>query len=199
MSLTIFNLSKVDYLYIGKDTVIAFADAPEFETYNVEIASEETIKEQANPRHWVPQRHKTLPEIPFDTAFICSPADVPDPCKVHLQDKGISSDVHQRFGELCEEYGQAFSKHNEDISRTKLIKMDVDTGDSPPVSSRPYTLPLKHYEWVQREIESLECAGVITKSMSPGASPIVIVLKKSAPGEPLKRRVCVDFRKVNKL
>ena len=77
--------------------------------------------------------------------------------------------------------------------------MDIDTGDSPPVSSRPYTLPLKHYEWVQREIESLECAGVITKSMSKWASPIVIVPKKSAPREPLKRRLCVDFRKFNEL
>ena len=56
--------------------------------------------------------------------------------------------------------------------------MDIDTGDSPPVSSRPYTLPLKHYEWVQREIESLEYAGVITKCMSKWASPIVVVPKK---------------------
>ena len=77
--------------------------------------------------------------------------------------------------------------------------MDIDTGDSPPVSSRPYTLPLKHYEWVQREIESLEHAGVITKSMSKWASPIVIVPKISAPREPPKRRLCVDFRKVNEL
>ena len=76
--------------------------------------------------------------------------------------------------------------------------MDIDTGDSLPISSRPYTLPLKHYEWVQREIESLERAGVITKSMSK-TSTIVVVLKKSAPREPLKRRLCVDFRKVNKL
>ena len=52
---------------------------------------------------------------------------------------------------------------------------------------------------VQREIKSLECAGVITKSMSKWASPIVIVPKKSAPREPPKRRLCVDFRKVNEL
>ena len=58
---------------------------------------------------------------------------------------------------------------------------------------------MKHYEWVQREIESLERAGVITKSMSKWASPIVIIPKKSAPGEPPKRRLCVDFRKVNEL
>ena len=35
--------------------------------------------------------------------------------------------------------------------------------------------------------------------MSKWASPIVVVPKKSAPGEPSKRRLCVDFRKVNKL
>ena len=145
------------------------------------------------------QRHVTLPEIPHDTAFICSPADVPGPRKVQLQDKNITTDIRQKFEELCEEYGEAFSKNNENISRTKLVKMDIDTGDSPLVSSRPYTLPLKHYEWVQREIESLERAGVITKSMSKCASPIVFVPKKSAPREPLKRTLCVDFRKVNEL
>ena len=35
--------------------------------------------------------------------------------------------------------------------------------------------------------------------MSKWASPIVIVPKKSAPREPPKRRLCVDFRKVNEL
>ena len=147
----------------------------------------------------MPQRHETLPEIPPGTAFLCSPADVPGLPKVQLQDKDITTNIRQIFKELCEQYGEAFCKSNEDIGRTKLVKMDIDTGDSPPVSSRPYTLPLKHYEWVQREIESLECAGVITKSMSKWASPIVIVPKKSAPGEPPKRRLCVDLRKVNKL
>ena len=154
--LTIFNLSHVDHLYIDRDTVVAFADEPTVDVYNVELTSEDQIKEHlAQPRNWV-QCHETLPEIPSNTAFICSPADVPGHRKVHLQDKEVSADIHPRFEELCEEYGQAFSKHNEDIGRTKLVKMDIDTGDSPPVSSRPYTLPLKRYELVQREIESLE-------------------------------------------
>ena len=180
--------------------MVTFAEEPTIDTYHIEVAGEEKIKEHlAKPCNWVPQRHETLPEIPPDTAFLCSPADVPGPRKVQLQDKDITADIKQKFEELCEEYGEAFSKNNEDIGRTKLVKMDIDTGDSPPVSSKPYTLPLKHYEWVQREIESLECAGVITKSMSKWASPIVIVPKKSAPGEPLKRRLCVDFRKVNEL
>ena len=79
----------------------------------------------------MPQRYKTLPEIPHDTAFICSPADVPGPHKVQLQDKTITTDIRQKFEELCEEYGEAFSKNNEDIGRTKLVKMDIDTGAQP--------------------------------------------------------------------
>ena len=192
MPLTIFNLSTVDHLYIGKDTVITFAEQPVLETYNIELASKDKIKKHlAKPQNWVPQKHKTLPEISYDTAFICSPADVPGPRKVQLQDKDIATDIRQKFEELCEEYGEAFSKNIEDIGRTKLVKMDIDTGDSPPVSSRPYTLPLKHYEWVQREIESLERAGVITKSMSKWASPIVIVPKKvSSRGTPEEKIMC---------
>ena len=56
-------------------------------------------------------------------------------------------------------------------------------------------------EWVRQELEleALEKAGVITRSVSPWASPIVIVPKKSAPGELPKRRMCVDYRALNSL
>ena len=39
---------------------------------------------------------------------------------------------------------------------THLVMMHIDTGDSPPICQKPYTLPLKHYSWVQQEIETLE-------------------------------------------
>ena len=67
--------------------------------------------------------------------------------------------------------------------------MEIDTGDNPPVSQRCYSLALKHVEWVRQKLEALEKAGVITRSVSPWASPIVILPKKSAPGEPPKRRI----------
>ena len=49
-----------------------------------------------------------------------------------------------------------FSLNNQDIGCTQLVTMHVDTGDSPPICQKPYTLPLKHYSWVQQEIETLE-------------------------------------------
>ena len=60
-------------------------------------------------------------------------------------------------------------------------------------------LLLKHYDWVQQEIESLERAGVITRSVSPWASPVIMVQKKSAPGELPRRMMCIDFCTVNAL
>ena len=44
-----------------------------------------------------------------------------------------------------------------------------------------------------------EWAGVIKKSISPWASSIVVIPKKSAPGEPPRHRICIDFRKLNEL
>ena len=69
--------------------------------------------------------------------------------------------------------------------------MDIDTGENPPVCQRPYTLPLKYAEWVKKELNILEAVGIIVRSVSPWASPIVVVPKRSAPGEPLKRRVWI--------
>ena len=77
--------------------------------------------------------------------------------------------------------------------------MEIDTGDSLPVAQSPYTLPLKHYDWVRKEIETLEKSGVIERSLSRWASPVIVVPKKSAPDAPPRRRLCVDYRKVNAL
>ena len=65
--------------------------------------------------------------------------------------------------------------------------MEIKTGDSPPVCQRPYNLPLKHVDWVQKELNILEKAGVITRSVSPWASPIVIVPKENRAGENLPK------------
>ena len=119
--------------------------------------------------------------------------------KPKVKDADITPEWRQRFEGLYEKYKKVFLKDSADIGKTPIIQMEIDTGDNPPVSQRSYSLALKHVEWVRQELEALEKAGVITRSVSPWASPIVIVLKKSAPAEPPKRRMCVDYRALNSL
>ena len=134
-----------------------------------------------------------------DKKFITSPAQIESQRKVKLQNAPITDEDRSNFKELCNKYTDIFSRSSEDIGHTPLLKMNIDTGDSPPVCQRPYSLPLKHVEWVTKELEILEKAGVISRSVSPWASPIVIVPKKSEPGEPPRRRMCVDYRVLNSL
>ena len=135
----------------------------------------------------------------IESDFLISPGDVYPNRKVELEDADIKDSTRVSFEELCEQQHEAFSKNNKDIGRTQLIEMEIDTGDSLPVAQSPYTLPLKHYDWVRQEIETLEKSGVIKRSLSRWASPVIAVPKKSAPDEPPWRRLCVDYRKVNAL
>ena len=126
-----------------------------------ELADYDEIKEMMRgPRNHVSRKKQAkykLPAVPIYNAFLTSP-QIPGPRKVDLQDADVKPTTRSAFDE-CAKGTHIFSRGNEDIGRTQLITMDIDTGDSPPVSSRPYTLALKHHQWVQDEIETLECAG----------------------------------------
>ena len=151
-----------------------------------------------------PEEQDFLQEIMHDKSkeekkFITSPADIDTYRETKLKDAELPEKDRKKFEALCIQYDDVFSKDSTDLGRSPLLTMEIDTGDHPPITQRPYSLALKHVEWVQEEIEKLEQAGVITRSMSPWASPIVIVPKKTAPGEPPRRRMCVDYRMVNSL
>ena len=77
------------------------------------------------------------------------------------------------------------SKSPTNFSRTNLVEMDLPTS-SLPVTSKPYTIPLKYKSFMDDEIKLLEDAGCISKSFSNGASPICIVWKKPDPSQPHK-------------
>ena len=191
------NLGE-DHIFLPKRQVVGFLDPECIDISEIEldiatiavnaIDSPTTIQEKT--------AKKSQCDIPSD--FITSPADVAGPHKANLQDFKVTEDETNTFKKLCEKYSDVFSENSGDIGRTSLIKMDIETGDNPPVCQRPYTLPLKHAEWVKKELNILEAAGKIVRSVSPWASPIVVV-PKSAPGEPLKRRMRVDYQALNKL
>ena len=192
------NLEE-DHIFLPKSQIVAFLDpecidASEIELDIITIAinaieTPPTVKEK--------KLDKSQSDVPSD--FITSPADVAGACKATLQDFKLPEEETKAFKDLCEKYSDVFSENSGDSGGTSLIKMDIDTGENPPVCQRPYTLLLKHAEWVKKELNILEAIGIIVQSVSPWASPIVVAPKRSAPGEPPKRHMCVDYQALNKL
>ena len=192
------NLGE-DHVFLPKGQVVGFLDPECIDIGEIEldiatiavnaIDSATTIKEKVSK--------KSQCDMPSD--FITSPVDVAGPRKANLQDFKVTEEETKAFKKFCKKYSDVFSENSGDIGRTSLIKMDIDTGENPPVCQRAYTLPLKHAEWVKKELNILEAAGIIVRSVSPWASAIVVVPKRSAPGEPPKRRMCVDYQALNKL
>ena len=93
------------------------------------------------------QKWCELSEV-IESDFLISPGDVYPNRKVELEDADIKDSTRVSFEVLCEQQHEAFSKNNKDIGRTQVIEMEIDTGDSLQVAQLPYTLPLKHYDWV---------------------------------------------------
>ena len=65
--------------------------------------------------------------------FIKSQAEVETHRKVDLEDKKIKQETRQEFNKLCDQFDDIISKGSDDIGKTLLVKMDIDTGDSPPL------------------------------------------------------------------
>ena len=186
ISYMIINLEHDRDIYLGKDTIVAYAREEDKTCNYLEINE---IIELADLKKGSPTKGKSIVE----SDLVFSPAQVTEHRCVELKDQEITQESRERFEKLKGKYPKVFSVNSQDIGCTNLVTMHVDTGDNPPICQKPYTLPLKHYSWVQQEIETLERAGVIKKSISPWASPIVVVPKKSAPGEAPRWRMCVDF------
>ena len=145
-----------------------------------------SITHEENVKEVLDEQEGEVEKMNIEKKFITSPADIDVHRKVKLKDAEISDKQRQAFKDLCRECIDIFSTDSGDIGKTPLLEVDIDTGDSPPITQKPYTLPLKHTEWVQRELEILGKAGVMVRSVSPWASPIVVVPKRTAPGEPPK-------------
>ena len=134
----LINLGDVDTIYIGRDTLVAYIKGEDASCKYVEV--NEIIENVWGINWQPPHTHKMV-----TSDLVYSPAQVTEHRHVELKDQDISEEPRRKFKELKVQFPKVFSLNNEDIGHTQLVTMDIDTGDSPPVCQKPYTLPLKHY------------------------------------------------------
>ena len=90
-------------------------------------------------------------------------------------DHKLKTNIQTKLDVLLKEYKTKFAKDETSIGTTPLTKMTIYTGDSDPVSQKPYPIAMKNYQWVKEEIEKLLAAKVICSSRSSWSAPIIIV------------------------
>ena len=88
------------------------------------------------------------------------------------------------------EFTYIVSKSSTDFGRRNLVEMDLPSTDL-PVTSKPYTIPLKYKSFIGNEIKLMEDAGCISKSLNDWASPICIVKKQTPANQISHNSECV--------
>ena len=73
-----------------------------------------------------------------------------------------------------------------------VVTHRIDTGDSPPIKQPPRRLSFALRHQLCQLMEDMLVRGVITHSLSPWASPVVLVAKRDG-----STRVCVNYRRLN--
>ena len=81
-----------------------------------------------------------------------------------------------------------FASSSEDLGRTTLLEMEIETGGHAPIRQMPRRMSPKQREEIAGQVEKLFCQGV-TEPSSPWSSPIVLAKKKDGT-----TRMCIDFR-----
>ncbi len=85
-----------------------------------------------------------------------------------------------------------FHKATQIIGNYEGVTHDINLHDDVPFKHRHRRIPPSMYEEVRDHLRQLAAAGVIRRSYSPWASPVVLARKKDG-----KLRMCVDYRALN--
>lgn len=108
--------------------------------------------------------------------------------------EGMSSTQKKQIASLLGKYGDIFSKSENDLGRTGIIKHKISVGDSRPIKQAMRRVPVHLQDEVDRQINQMLEHDIIQPSASPWASAIVLVKKKDG-----SRRFCIDYRRLNDL
>ena len=97
------------------------------------------------------------------------------------------------FCKFLEDYHTAFCLEEGERGETEMVKMQIDTGDAQPRRQAPRRMPFVVRNEVERQVNKMTKAGVIKKSHSPWASPVILVRKRNGD-----YRFCVDYKEAQR-
>ena len=107
----------------------------------------------------------------------------------------LKEEQRDRLLKLLWTYQHVFSKNDNDIGTTTVVKHEIIPRSDKVIYRRQYKHTEQQHQEIDKEVQKLLDSGVIRESMSPFNSPVLMVPKK----ETGKWRFCLDCRYINDL
>lgn len=111
----------------------------------------------------------------------------------------LNYEEKQAVQALLNKFKGLIYREGDQLTNTDSITHEIRTTTDQPIHAKLYRLPPKHEEEVRRQVEEMEAQGIIRKSCSRYASPIVVVAKKLDNSGKQKFRICIDYRRLNEI
>lgn len=114
------------------------------------------------------------------------------PVPVDLSGATLTAEQLAQISDCLARYRHVFSCDENDSGWTATISHQIPSGDAPPIRERHRQIHPNLYQEVRTLLQGMLEAGIVHKSCSPWASPIVLVRNKDG-----SLRFCVNYHKVN--
>jgi transposase InsO family protein len=119
--------------------------------------------------------------------------DVKKTLMQNVQDnENLTADQKKIVSKLLLDYADRFAVEVKDLEQTDLAECKIELNTDEPIRHRPYRTSKSDEDFLDGVIKSLLDAGLIRRSNSRYASPVVIA--KAVGRDP---RFCIDYRKLN--
>lgn len=114
--------------------------------------------------------------------------------EVDIMESDLTEEQLKRGKYVLQQFLEIFSKGDHDVGHTERVKHRIDLLDECLFKQRYRRIPASIYDEVRSHLRQLLDIGIIRPSHSPYTSNVVLVRKKDG-----NLRLCVDYRKLNKL
>lgn len=111
----------------------------------------------------------------------------------HFDLTGVPPEIKDKLLKLIFEYADVFSVSLQTIGECTIEAPPIELTDYTPIQTRPFPIPVALRETVRAQIEELQRAGILEKSNSSYAFPLILVRKKTLNDW----RLVIDYRKLN--
>lgn len=153
-------------------------------------ALERVPKHEIQPVHeaWSAMEHPVTEGLPHDETPQCDRTP-----KLVLGEQA-SSQQTEAMTELVQNNQDLFAEKDTELGYTDRVEVTIDTGDHPPISQKPYRVPMSQRHLIDKQVQDMLDAGIIKPSDSPWASPVLLVPKRDGT-----QRFCIDYRRLNRV